>query len=99
MTQQDHTVTANMNRLAPAEERIIGPKNDTTYVSPASIQHFTFAWASKHIGRLSPPIHVFSSDSLPVFELPPGFSANRTDLHFLGNFRLAVHPAADSIDN
>ena len=56
MTQQDHTVTANMNRLAPAEERIIGPKNDTTCVSPASIQHFTIAWGSKHIGRLSPPV-------------------------------------------
>jgi hypothetical protein len=45
------------------------------------------------------PIHVFSSDSLPVFELPPGFSANRTELHFLGNFRLPVDPAADSIAN
>jgi hypothetical protein len=44
-------VTANMNRLAPTEERKIGPKNDTTYVSPASIQHFTLIWGSKHIGR------------------------------------------------
>jgi hypothetical protein len=49
-TQRDHTGTAIMNRLAPAEERKIGPKNDTAYVSPASIQHFTFAWGSKHIG-------------------------------------------------
>jgi hypothetical protein len=64
VTQQDHTVTANMNRLAPAEERIIGPKNDTTCVSPASIQHFTIAWGSKHIGRLSPPMRVLAGGGL-----------------------------------
>ena len=62
-------MTANMNRLAPAEERIIGPKNGTTCVSPASIQHFTFAWASKHIGRLSPPTSFSRQSSCGKFIL------------------------------